>query len=424
MRTIAIIGLGYVGLPLAYHLAKKGNKIIGFDISEQKLSELKNGFDSTEEIWSKISEVNIHYTNNPENLKEAEILIITVPTPVDHDNNPDYTPLIKASTMIGKVLEKWQTIVYESTVDPGCTEEICIPLLEKNSGLKYIQDFHVGYSPERINPWDKEHTVDKIAKVVSASDSETLEILAEMYWSITTGTIHKAPSIKVAETSKIIENTQRDINIAVINEIAKICDKMWINTYDVLDAAATKWNFLKFTPGLVGGHCIGVDPYYLARRAIKVWLHPDVILAGRRINDDMPVRVAHQAIKLLIQANNKVQNANILVLGLTFKENVPDFRNSKIAETIRELKEFWTNITGYDPYHEYLRDYDREELNLTPEEILTTLSNENKYDAVIYAQNHKEFERLDIKSLLKEDWVLFDIKGKLRGQGFKHYKSL
>ena len=416
MKTIAIIGLGYVGLPLAYHLAKKGNNLIGFDISEQKLSELKNGFDATEEIWNKIAEVNIHYTNNPEELKKAEILIVTVPTPVDHDNNPDYTPLIKASTMIGKVLEKGQTVVYESTVDPGCTEEICIPLLEKNSGLKYIQDFHVGYSPERINPWDKEHTVDKIAKVVSASDSETLEILAKMYWSITTGTIHKAPSIKVAETSKIIENTQRDINIAVINELAKICD--------ILDAAATKWNFLKFTPGLVGGHCIGVDPYYLARRAIKVWLHPDVILAGRRINDDMPVRVAHQAIKLLIQANNKVQNANILVLGLTFKENVPDFRNSKIAETIRELKEFWTNITWYDPYHEYLRDYDREELNLTPEEILTALSNEKKYDAVIYAQNHKEFERLDIKSLLKEDWVLFDIKGKLRGQCFKHYKCL
>lgn len=424
MKSIAIIGLWYVGLPLAYHLARKGNNLIGFDISEQKLSELKNGFDSTEEIWSKIAAVNIHYTNNPEELKQAEILIVTVPTPVDHDNNPDYTPLIKASTMIGKVLRKWQTVVYESTVDPGCTEEICIPLLEKNSGLKYIQDFHVGYSPERINPWDKEHTVDKIAKVVSASDPETLETLAEMYWSITTGTIHKAPSIKVAETSKIIENTQRDINIAVINEIAKICDKMWINTYDVLDAAATKWNFLKFTPGLVGGHCIGVDPYYLARRAIKVWLHPDVILAGRRINDDMPVRVAHQAIKLLIQANNKVQNANILILGLTFKENVPDFRNSKIAETIRELKEFWTNIAGYDPYHEYLRDYDREELNLTSEEILTTLTNENKYDAIIYAQNHKEFEQLDIKSFLKEDWVLFDIKGELREQDFKHYKCL
>lgn len=424
MKTIAIIWLGYVGLPLAYHLSKKGNKIIGFDISEQKLSELKNGFDSTEEIWKKISEVNIMYTNDPEKLKKAEILIVTVPTPVDHNNNPDYTPLIKASTMIGKILKKDQIIVYESTVDPWCTEEICIPLLEKNSNLKYIQDFHVWYSPERINPWDKEHTVDKIAKVVSASDKKTLEILAEMYWSITTGVIHKAPSIKVAETSKIIENTQRDINIAVINEIAKICDKMWINTYDVLDAAATKWNFLKFTPGLVGGHCIGVDPYYLARRAIKVWLHPDVILSGRRINDDMPIRVAHQTIKLLIQGNNKVQNANILILGLTFKENVPDFRNSKIAVTIKELKEFWINIHGYDPYHEYLRDYDREELNLLPEEVVNTLSNANQYDAIIYAQNHKEFENLDIKNLLKENWALFDIKGKFRGQGFKQYKCL
>lgn len=422
MKKIAIIWLGYVWLPLAYHLAKKWNQVIGFDIYDKKLEELKNGFDSTEEIGEKIKEVDILYTNNPDELKKAEILIVTVPTPVTEDNDPDYTPLIKASETIWKILKKGQIVVYESTVDPWCTEEICIPVIEKNSGMKYIEDFKVGYSPERINPWDKEHTVDKIAKVVAACDTETLEILAKMYGSITTWIIHKAASIKVAETSKIIENTQRDINIAVINEIAKICDKMGINTFDVLDAAATKWNFLRFTPGLVWWHCIWVDPYFLAKRAIKEWLHPDVILAGRRINDDMPLWVASQVIKMIIKAGNKVDGAKILVLGLTFKENVPDFRNSKIADTIKELKEFWIQIIWYDPYSSYLSDYDIDKLNIAKNEIINELT--WSYDGVIFAQWHKEFDTIDIKSLLNDNGILFDIKGKYRNDWFTNYKSL
>ena len=422
MKKIAIVGLGYVWLPLAYHLAKKGNVVIWFDIYEKKLQELKNGFDSTEEIGEKIKDVNILYTNNSEDLKQAEIIIVTVPTPVNANKDPDYTPLIKASEIIGKILHPGQIVVYESTVDPWATEEFCLPVLEQCSGLKCPQDFSIGYSPERINPGDKEHTVDKIAKVVAGYDTKTLDVLAEMYGSITTWVIHKAPCIKVAEASKIIENTQRDINIAIINEIAKICDKLGINTYDVLDAAATKWNFLRFTPGLVGGHCIGVDPYYLAKRAIKLGMHPDVILAGRRINDDMSFRVANQIVKMLIKAWIKVEWAKILVLWLTFKENVPDFRNSKIADTIKELKEFWVHITGYDPYHTYLNDHDREELNLEKSELTDTVS--WIYDGVIFAQNHKEFDNLDITKLLQKNWIIFDIKWALRKKWFSNYKSL
>ncbi len=422
MQKIAIVWLGYVWLPLAYHLAKTWNTVIGFDVYEKKLEELKSGFDSTEEIGAKIKDVNILYTNNPEELKQVEIIIVTVPTPVNANKDPDYTPLIKASETIGKILQKGQIVVYESTVDPGATEEVCLPLLEQYSGLKCPQDFTIGYSPERINPGDKEHTVDKIAKVVAGYDTKTLDILAEMYGSITTGIIHKAPCIKVAEASKIIENTQRDINIAIINEIAQICDKLWISTYDVLDAAATKWNFLRFTPGLVGGHCIGVDPYYLAKRAIKLGMHPDVILAGRRINDDMPFWVAHQIIKMLIKAGTKVEWAKVLVLWLTFKENVPDFRNSKIADTIKELKEFWINIVGYDPYHTYLHDHDREELNIEKSELISKIS--GTYDGVIFAQNHKEFDNLDITKLLQKDGIIFDVKGVLRKKWFSNYKSL
>lgn len=422
MKKIAIVGLGYVWLPLAYHLAKKWNTVIWFDVYEKKLEELRSGFDSTEEIGEKIKDVDILYTNNSEDLKQAEIIIVTVPTPVNANKDPDYTPLIKASETIGKILHKGQIVVYESTVDPGATEEVCLPLLEQYSGLKCPQDFTIGYSPERINPGDKEHTVDKIAKVVAGYDTRTLDILADMYGSITTGVIHKAPCIKVAEASKIIENTQRDINIAIINEIAKICDKLWISTYDVLDAAATKWNFLRFTPGLVGGHCIGVDPYYLAKRAIKLGMHPDVILAGRRINDDMPFWVAHQIIKMLIKAGTKVEWAKILVLWLTFKENVPDFRNSKIADTIKELKEFGVSIVGYDPYHTYLHDHDREELHIEKSELISEIA--GTYDGVIFAQNHKEFDNLDITKLLQKDGIIFDVKWTLRKKWFSNYKSL
>ena len=422
MKKIWVVGLWYVWLPLAYHLAKKWNQIVWFDVSKRKLEELRKWFDATQEIWDCISEVNIDYTDDKEKLRDRDIIIVTVPTPVNKNNDPDYTPLIKASETIGSVLKEWQIVVYESTVDPGATEEICLPILEEKSWLKCPSDFNLWYSPERINPWDKEHTVDKIAKVVSASSSEALEILAEMYGSITSWEIHKSPSIKVAETSKIIENTQRDINIAVINEIAKICDKLWISTYDVLEASWTKWNFLKFTPGLVWWHCIWVDPYYLAKRAQKLWLHPDVILSGRRINDDMPIWVADQVIKMMIKNKIDISHAKILILWLTFKENVPDFRNSKISTTIKELKDFWLDIKWYDPYHTYLHEHDIEELNLENSEIIDNL--DWKYDCVIFAQSHKEFENIDINNLLNDNWVIFDIKWKLRNKGFKNYKTL
>lgn len=421
-KSIAIIWLGYVGLPLAYYFAKAGFTVIWFDVSERRLSELSSGHDSTEEIGSKISEVSIGYTKNASDLWSADMVIVTVPTPVNENNDPDYTPLIKASESIWKNLQKWQIIVYESTVDPGATEEICLPILEKESGLKCPFDFKIGYSPERINPGDKEHTVDKIVKVISGIDTESLEEIYEVYSKIITAGLHKATSIKVAEASKIIENTQRDINIAFMNELSKICDKLEINTFDVLEAAWTKWNFLKFTPGLVGGHCIGVDPYYLAKRAQKLWIHPDVILSGRKINDDMPIYVANQIVKMLIRSGKQVEGSKILILGLTFKENVPDFRNSKISAVIRELKEFWVHIEWFDPYSETLYPHILSELHLNSNEVTTTL--EKKYDGVIFSQDHKFFADLDIRSLLNVSGIIFDIKWKFRKSWFKNYKSL
>lgn len=423
MKNIAVIGLWYVWLPLAYNFALKWYKVIWFDISSKKLEELKSWIDSTEEIWTKIKDVDILYTNNSEDLKTAEIIIVTVPTPVNENKDPDYIPLIKASESIWKVLKKWQIIVYESTVDPGATEEICLPILEKFSKLKCPQDFKIWYSPERINPGDKEHTVDKIAKVVAWIDDESSNTLVELYSSIISAKIHKAPSIKVAEASKIIENTQRDINIAFMNELSKICDRLWINTFDVLDAASTKWNFLKFTPGLVWWHCIWVDPYYLAKRAQKLWLNPEVILSWRRINDDMPIYVANQIIKLLIKAWHKVEWAKILVLWLTFKENVPDFRNSKIANTIKELKDFWVEIFAVDPHKEYLTSHDIEELNLKQNEIFDSIQKID-YDWIIFAQSHKEFNDFDFKSFMNNNTIFYDIKWKYRNYWFKNYKSL
>lgn len=422
MRTVALIGLGYVGLPLAYHLAKNGNKVIGFDVSQRKLAELRSGFDSTREVGDKIKDVSILYTDNPEDLKLAQIIIVTVPTPINKQKNPDFVPLEKSSETVGRVLQKGQIVVYESTVHPGCTEEICLPILEKFSGLSCPRDFKIGYSPERINPGDHEHTVDKIAKVVSGCDAESLEVIAQMYGTVTSGVIHRAPSIKVAEASKIIENTQRDINIALMNELSQIFDKVGINTFDVLAASRTKWNFLPFTPGLVGGHCIGVDPYWLAWKAIDVGHHPEIILAGRKINDDMPFVVAGHVVKLLIKAGKKVEGARVLVLGLTFKENVPDFRNSKIADSIKELKDFGVKVVGFDPHREFLHDHDLEELNLKRVEVVEKL--EGKFDAVVYATPHQQFAALDIASLLAPDGVVFDVRGTLRGKGFKHYKSL
>ncbi len=421
-KTIALVGLGYVGLPLAYHFARSWFSVIGFDVSDRRLEELRNGKDSTDEIGPKIAEVNILYTKDPAELQKADMIIVTVPTPVTENNDPDYTPLIKASESIGKNMREGQIIVYESTVDPGATEEICLPILERESGLKCPGDFKIGYSPERINPGDKEHTVDKIVKVISGIDIESLEEIYQVYSSVITAWLHRATSIKVAEASKIIENTQRDINIAFMNELSKICDKLGINTFDVLDAAGTKWNFLRFTPGLVGGHCIGVDPYYLAKRAQKLGLHPDVILSGRKINDDMPIYVANQIVKMLIHSGKQVQWSRILILGLTFKENVPDFRNSKIATVIRELKEFWIQIAAYDPYSKNLYPHILEELFLHQDEILSTL--EGSYDGIIYAQDHRDFSGIDLRSLLGENGIFFDIKGKFRKNDWKNYKSL
>lgn len=421
-RTIAIVGLWYVWLPLAYHFARAGHDVIGFEISQKKLSELRAGIDVTHEVGEKIKEVNILYTDNPLDMKRAEVIIVAVPTPVNENNDPDYTPLIKSSQTIGKILEKGQIVVYESTVDPGATEEVCLPILEKESGLKLGTDFKLGYSPERINPGDKEHTVDKIVKVVSGSDAQALEVIADVYGSIVTAGIHRASSIKVAEAAKIIENTQRDINIAFMNELSKICDKLGINTYDVLAAAGTKWNFLKFTPGLVGGHCIWVDPYYLAKRAQKLGMQPEVILAGRRINDDMPIWVANQIVKLLIKSGKKVEWARILILWLTFKENVPDFRNSKIALTIKELKDFGIETIGYDPYYPYATDYDFHELHMSRDEVITELT--GRYDGVIFAQNHREFADIELANFIDENGIIYDLKWRFRDKNFPRYKSL
>ncbi|HKL44521.1 MAG TPA: nucleotide sugar dehydrogenase [Candidatus Absconditabacterales bacterium] len=421
MKKIAVVGLGYVGLPLAYNFDKAGMDVVGLDISDKKIEDLKNGIDSTNEIGSKISKSKIKFTNDFEDLKDREVIIVTVPTPINKQKNPDFVPLQKSSEAIGKILQKGQIVVYESTVYPGCTEEICLPILAKESGLKYNEEFFLGYSPERINPGDKVHTVENIIKVVSGSTDETANKLVEMYNTIIKAGTHKAPSMKVAEASKVIENTQRDINIGLMNELSCIFDKIGINTDDVLAAAGTKWNFLKFFPGLVGGHCIGVDPYRLAYKAEEVGYNPELILAGRRINDNMPILVANSIVKMLIQAGKKVNGSNILVLGLTFKENVPDFRNSKVSEMIKELKDFGINIKAYDPYYKSLTKYDMEELNIKESEVLKNI--EGKYDGVVYAVSHQEFKSIDVKQFL-DDGIVFDVKGDLDENDFEFYKKL
>lgn len=413
MKSIGVVWLGYVGLPLAYHFFMKWYKVTGFDISAKKLENLRNWIDDTDEIGDAISQADIFYTNDPEQLKHVDIIIVTVPTPINKNKNPDFEPLEKSSEMIGKILQKWQIVVYESTVYPWCTRDICLPLLENNSGLVYNQDFFIGYSPERINPGDKEHTVDKIAKIVAWSTPEITEELAMLYGDLTSGFIHKAPSIEVAEAAKIIENTQRDVNIALMNELSQIFSKLNINTYDVLEAAGTKWNFLKFSPGLVGGHCIGVDPYRLAYKASEVGYNPEMILAGRRTNDTTPLVVAHHLIKLLIKAGKKIEWSKVLILWLTFKENVPDFRNSKISDTIKELKEFGIHVSWHDPYAAHLDEHILAELNLDSHEIVSTPI-QNSYDAVIYATIHTEFWWYNLDSLLAENGVIYDIKGVLR----------
>ncbi|GAB6074829.1 Vi polysaccharide biosynthesis UDP-N-acetylglucosamine C-6 dehydrogenase TviB [Nautilia lithotrophica] len=412
MKTISIIGLGYVGLPLAVAFSEK-YKVIGYDIAEWRIEELNKGYDRTLEVSEKeLKEAlnrGIKFTNKLEEIKDANIYIITVPTPIDSHKNPDLTPLQKASETIGKVLKKGDIVIYESTVYPGCTEEVCVPILEQTSGLKYNEDFFVGYSPERINPGDKEHTVKKILKVTSGSTPEIAKEIDELYASIIEAGTHLAPSIKVAEAAKVIENTQRDINIAFVNELALIFDKLNIDTKDVLEAAGTKWNFLKFTPGLVGGHCIGVDPYYLTYKAKEIGYHPEIILAGRRLNDNMGIFVANKVIKLMIQKGHTIKGSKVLVLGITFKENCPDIRNSRVIDVIRELEEFGVNVDVYDPWA------DKEEVKLEYNiDLLSTINYQqlSNYDGIVLAVAHQEFKEIekDLEALTTNRPVIYDIK--------------
>lgn len=422
MKKIAIIGLGYVGLPLARLFATK-YPVVGFDINQKRIAELNQGKDDTLEVSEDLlksvlvkehpfySDKNgLFCSANLEDISNANIFIITVPTPVDKNNRPDLTPLHKASETVGKVLKKKDIIIYESTVYPGVTEEECVPVLEKISGLKFNEDFFAGYSPERINPGDKEHTVEKILKVTSGSNAEIGKIVDDLYKSVITAGTHLAPTIKVAEAAKVIENSQRDINIAFVNELAKIFNLMGIDTHDVLKAAGTKWNFLSFKPGLVGGHCIGVDPYYLAQKAQEFGYHPEIILAGRRMNDSMGQYVASQVVKQMLKNDLKVKNAKILVLGFTFKENCPDVRNTKVIDVVKNLEDYGAETTVYDPWanpaevqHEY---------GITSHQ---TLYSNHKYEAVVLAVSHTEFTKLDLNSFLQENGVIFDVKGILDG---------
>lgn len=412
---IAIVGLGYVGLPLAVEFAKK-YPVVGLDIKKERVDELNNGHDSTLEVddenlksvlkYSAGDKNGLYLTSYHENMASCNIFIVTVPTPTDKNNRPVLTPLIKASETIGKVLKKGDIVIYESTVYPGATEEDCVPVLEKFSNLKFNIDFYAGYSPERINPGDKEHTVTKIKKVTSGSTPEIGKIIDELYKTIIVAGTHLVPSIKVAEAAKVIENSQRDINIAFVNELAKIFSKMGIDTREVLEAAATKWNFLPFTPGLVGGHCIGVDPYYLAQKAQEVGYNPEIILAGRRMNDGMGAWVASQIVKLLIHKGHSVKGSKILVLGITFKENCPDIRNTKAIDVINELETYGCTVDVHDPWAS--PDEVKHEYGLT----LTDNYSENKYDAVVLAVAHNEFKTIDIGKLKNShNAVIYDIKG-------------
>ena len=409
---IAVIGLGYVGLPLAVEFGKKFDTL-GFDINIERITELEKGIDRTLEVdQAKLKEsTNIKFSANLHDLKNYNFFIITVPTPVDKYNKPDLAPLKRASETVANVLKTGDIVVYESTVYPGATEEECVPVLERLSGLKFNQDFFCGYSPERINPGDKEHTVAKILKVTSGSTPHIADIVDNVYASVITAGTFKASCIKVAEAAKVIENSQRDINIAFVNELSKIFNLMNIDTHEVLEAAGTKWNFLKFKPGLVGGHCIGVDPYYLAQKAQEVGYHPEIILAGRRLNDTMGAYVSTEVIKLMINKDIKVKDANILVLGFTFKENCPDVRNTKVIDIVRELESYHTNVHVYDPWakpEEVLHEY-----NLKTSNQLSAIKKE-MFDAIILTVSHDEFLQLDILSFKKNNAVLYDVKGFLK----------
>jgi len=408
---IAVIGLGYVGLPIALAFAKKV-KVIGFDINEKRVNMMKKGIDPSQELTKKdFANSDITFTHKLEDLKKANFFIVAVPTPIDEHNLPDLKPLIGASTTVGKVLKKGDYVVYESTVYPGCTEEDCIPVLEKESGLKFVKDFKVGYSPERINPGDKEHTITKILKIVSGCDKESLENISKVYEIIVEPGTHKASSIKVAEAAKIIENTQRDVNIALMNELSIIFSRIGINTYEVLEAAGTKWNFLKFSPGLVGGHCIGVDPYYLTYKAEEMGYHARVINSGRYVNDSMGFYVAKTCVKKIIAAGKNISKSKVLVMGATFKEDVSDIRNSKVADIVKELKSFGVKVEIVDPHA------DSDELKHEYGFGLNKLG--KGYDGVIVAVNHKEYKSLDEKyfnSVLSKKGILVDVKGMYKGK--------
>lgn len=412
-KQIAIIGLGYVGLPLAIEFGKK-YQVLGFDINKDRIEELNSGKDRTNEAdldgmsyamnLTKQKSIGLKFSHNVEDLKSCNIFVVTVPTPIDQFKAPDLTPLLKASKMLGSILKKDDIVIYESTVYPGCTEEDCVPVLESYSGLKFNKDFFCGYSPERINPGDKVNTLTKIKKVTSGSTDEIADVVDALYASIIEAGTHKAPSLKVAEASKAIENAQRDVNISFVNELALIFDKMGIDTNDVIEAAGTKWNFLKYKPGLVGGHCIGVDPYYLAHKAESLGYYPQVILSGRRVNDNMGMFVANKLVKLLISKNHVISKSKVLVLGITFKEDCPDIRNSKVIDIIRELQQFNMDVDVYDPHadkHEVMEEYD---VNL-----IDSIS--GNYDAIILAVSHKEFLKIDMRSICaSSDSIIYDIK--------------
>ena len=411
--TVGIIGLGYVGLPLARLFATK-YAVVGFDVNQTRIRELRQGEDTTQEVSKALlesvylsentNEVGLFYSSESQDLKDCTHFIVTVPTPVDKNNRPVLTPLITASETVGGVMKKGAIVVYESTVYPGATEEDCVPVLEKVSGLRFNEDFFVGYSPERINPGDKKHTVDNILKITSGSTKEVGEEVDALYASVISAGTHLAPTIKVAEAAKVIENSQRDINIAFVNELAKIFNLMDINTKDVLTAAQTKWNFLPFQPGLVGGHCIGVDPYYLAQKAQEFGYHPEIILAGRRVNDGMGKYVASQVAKLMIQRSIEVKGAAVLVLGITFKENCPDVRNTKAVDLVHELEDYGANVTIFDPHanpKEVNIEYNLHSSKVVPAE---------KFDAIVLAVAHEEFQQLPLENIKKEKSIVYDVK--------------
>ncbi|WP_191859203.1 nucleotide sugar dehydrogenase [Hanstruepera ponticola] len=416
-QNITIVGLGYVGLPLAVEFAKKF-PVIGFDINSKRVAELQNGIDRTLEVTepelkSVLTQephaVGLRITDLVSDTDTSNIYIITVPTPTDDLNKPVFTPLIKASETIGRVLKKDDIVIYESTVYPGVTEDICVPILESVSGLTFNSDFYAGYSPERINPGDKKHTVTKILKVTSGSTPEIADVVDDLYKSIITAGTHKAPSIKVAEAAKVIENSQRDINIAFVNELSKIFRLLDIDTQAVLEAAGTKWNFIKFTPGLVGGHCIGVDPYYLAQKAIESGYNPEIILAGRKMNDSMGSYVATETVKLMIKKGATIKGSKVLVLGITFKENCPDIRNSRAIDIIREFEAYHVDVDVYDPWAS--KEEVRDEYGF---ELLTNASElADAYEAIVLAVSHQEFLELDINQLKSEHGVVFDVKSLL-----------